>query len=127
MSKEFKRRNWTKHSRIGNNRKNRQTWRRAKGRHNKVREKRKGYPIKVMIGFRTDKKARGLVEEKKPILVSNMKELQNVKEGQTAIIANVGKKKRIEMAKKANEKGIHVSNIRVNRLLKRINKQEEKK
>ncbi len=128
MSKEFKRRNWTKHSRIGKGRKNKQTWRRAKGRHNKVREKRKGYPIKVMIGFRKEKQGRGLIKESKPVIVMNVKELGKIQKGEIAVIGKIGRKKKMEIVKIAKEKNIPVQNIEVKKAKKKSkNKIQEKK
>jgi ribosomal protein L32E len=119
MPKKFIRRNWTKASRLGRKRKKKQVWRAPKGRHSKTRLKRKGYPIKVMIGFKQTEKA-------KPIMINNMKQLENVKHGEKIIIAKVGNKKRIEMAKIAKEKGIIIQNLNVNKMLKKIKKAEEK-
>jgi large subunit ribosomal protein L32e len=124
---KFIRRNWTKASRLGKGRKTKQVWRRAKGRHNKVREKRKGYPIKVMIGFKRDKKERNLIKKHAPILVNNMKELEKIKKGEIAIIGKIGNKKKIEMIKMAKEKGIPVYNVNVNKMLKKIKKKADKK
>ena len=130
MARKFIRRDWKKLSRLGRKRKNKQTWRRAKGRHNKVREKRKGYPIKVMIGFRKRKAEREMLDDKKPIIVNNLREIEMIKNGEVAIIGKVGNKKRIEMLKKAKEKKIPVYNINVEKSLKKIEKNkkpEEKK
>jgi large subunit ribosomal protein L32e len=124
---KFIRRNWSKASRLGKKRKTKQVWRSAKGRHNKVREKRKGYPIKVMIGFKQERKGRNLIEKQKPVLVSNAKELEQIKKGEIAIIAKVGNRKRIELVKKAKEKGIPIYNINVNKMLKKIEKKEKLK
>ncbi|VVB82161.1 50S ribosomal protein L32e [uncultured archaeon] len=126
MSKNFKRRSWTRLSRLGKNRKNKQTWRRAKGRHNKVREKRKGYPIKVMLGFRGKRTERNMLENKKPVIVHNLRELEIIKAGEIAIIGKIGNKKRIEMLKKAKEKNIPVHNINVNKTLRKMEKQTNK-
>jgi large subunit ribosomal protein L32e len=125
MPRKFIRRNWTKASRLGQKRKSKQVWRAAKGRHNKVREKRKGYPIKVMIGFKQEKKGRNLMKGKKPVLVQNLKELEKIGKGEIAIIGKIGNRKRIELAKKAKEKGINVYNINVNKMLKKIEKKEK--
>ncbi len=116
---KFVRRNWTKFSRLGKKRKKKQVWRRAKGRHSKIREKRKGYPIKVMIGFKQPAKA-------KPIFVSNMKELEKIRKGETIIVGKLGMKKKIEIIKKAKEKGIKIQNLKVNKMLKKIQKKETK-
>jgi large subunit ribosomal protein L32e len=126
-NRKFIRRNWSKASRLGKKRKTKQVWRSAKGRHNKVREKRKGYPIKVMIGFKQEKKGRNLIEKQKPVLVSNAKELEQIKKGEIAIIGKIGNRKRIELAKKAKEKGIPVYNINVNKMLKKIEKKKKAK
>jgi large subunit ribosomal protein L32e len=124
--RKFIRRNWTKASRLGKKRKTKQVWRAAKGRHNKIREKRKGYPIKVMIGFRKNKDERDLIMKKQPIIVKNLKELEKIGKGEIAIMGKIGNKKRIELAKKAKEKGILVYNINVNKMVKKIQKKEAK-
>jgi large subunit ribosomal protein L32e len=123
---KFLRRNWSKRSRLGKNRKKLQVWRRATGRHNKIRKKRKGYPIKVMIGFREEKKGRGKIEDKKMILVNNIKELEKIQKGEIAVIAKVGERKRMEIAKKAKEKNIPVYNININKKLKKADKKKQK-
>jgi large subunit ribosomal protein L32e len=124
---KFLRRNWSKASRLGKGRKNKQVWRSAKGRHSKMRNKRKGYPAIVEIGFRTEKKGRGFVEDKKPILVYNAKELEMLKKGEVAIIGKVGAKKKIEIAKKAKEKGISLFNLNAGKLLKKAEKKQKMK
>src|SRR4030043_334868 len=123
---KFIRRNWTKFSRLGKKRKKKQVWRRAKGRHNKTREKRKGYPIKVMVGFRQEKGSRGLIESKKPVMIMNVKELEKIGKNEIAIVGKVGKKKRIEIARKAKEKNIPVCNLNINKILKKAEKKENK-
>lgn len=122
---KFIRRNWTKKSRLGKKKKKKQVWRRPTGRHSKTREKRKGYPIKVMVGFRTKKEERNLIKNKKPVLVKNLEELNKVGKEEIAIIGKVGNRKRIEIIKKAKEKGIEVQNVNVNKMLKKINKKQE--
>jgi ribosomal protein L32E len=116
----FLRRHTSFRSRLGRKRKKIQTWRRATGRHNKVRLKRKGYPIKVMIGFRTPSVERDLIQDTKPIKVMNVKELSKVGKGQSAIIGKVGNKKRLEILKAAKEKKIIVANLNVKKKIKSI-------
>jgi len=121
-NRKFLRRNWSKHSRLGKRRKKKQVWRAPKGRHSKTREKRKGYPIKVMIGFKQPKKP-------KQVMINNIKKLEKLKGGETIIISKMGKKKKIEIAKRAKEKGIIIQNLNVNKILKEIEtkKSENKK
>lgn len=123
---KFLRRNWDKHSRIGKGRKKKQVWRAPKGRHSKTRNKRKGYPAIVMIGFKQEKEKRNLVKKEKPVLIKNLKELENIKKGEIAVIGKMGKKKKIEIAKIVKEKGIHIYNLNVNKILKKENKKEIK-
>ncbi len=124
---KFIRRNWSKFSRLGKKRKNKQTWRRAKGRHSKIRNKRKGYPAKVTIGYKTEKKGRGFIANKKPVLVHNLKDIGMIKQGEIVIVGKIGNKKRIEIAKKAKEKGIPIHNLNINKILKKHEKKNMKK
>jgi len=119
-NKKFIRRNWTKASRLGKRRKKKQVWRAPKGRHSKTRMKRKGYPIKVMVGFKQSQK-----EKAKPTMISNVRELEKVKKGEIVIIRKMGKKKKIQVAKIAKEKGVFINNLNINKILKKVQKKEE--
>jgi len=125
-NKKFIRRNWSKSSRLGKGRKKKQVWRAPKGRHSKTRKKRKGYPIKVMVGFRQKREERNRIKNQKPVIVNNLKELEKIKKEEIAIIGKIGMKKKIEMAKVAKEKGISIHNLNVNKMLKKIQKKEAK-
>lgn len=117
---KFLRRHTLFRSRLGKKRKNIQKWRRATGRHNKIRLKRKGYPIKVMIGFKKN-------EKEKPAIVNNMKQLEKIKSGAKIILGKVGNKKKIEMLKFAKEKKINISNLNAEKELKTLEEKTEKK
>lgn len=123
---KFLRRNWSKASRLGKGRKKKQVWRSAKGRHSKTRNKRKGYPAIVEVGFKQDKKERLLINGKKPVQIMNVKQLEKIKKEEIAIIGKVGNKKRIEMARIAKEKGISIQNLNVTKLLKKVEKKKSK-
>ncbi len=118
---KFTRRNWSKFSKLGRKRKKKQVWRSPKGRDNKIREKRKGYPVKVMVGFKQNK------IKPKSIMVTNIKDLEKINKGETAMIGKVGMKKRIEIIKKAKEKEITFSNINVRKTLKKAEKKKEER
>ena len=109
--RKFLRRLTSRYSRLGRKRKKKQTWRNPTGRHNKMREKRKGYPIIVSIGYRTEKSSRGNVKDKKPVKVMNVRDLDKVGKENIAIIGKVGRKKKIEIVKAAKEKNIQIANI----------------
>jgi large subunit ribosomal protein L32e len=116
---KFLRRDWKRHSKLGKKRKKKQTWRRPTGRDNKMRERRKGYPKTVEIGY---KNPESKVEE---IFVYNLNDFKKVgKENakQKVFIGKVGKKKRLEIAKKAKELKITFDNLNVNKTLKQIKK-----
>jgi len=105
MTKKFLRTGTKRYKKLGKNRRKKEKWRRARGRDNKIREKRKGRLKKVEIGFRTNKSERGKIEGKIPVFVENLKQVEKIKKGDVIIIRRVGKKKRREIEKKIKEKG----------------------
>ena len=101
------RKDWHKKSKLGKRRKKKQIWVRPRGRHNKLREKRKGHGKKPSIGYSQAREIRGKVQGLMPMVVGNVSDLQRLdKEKEIAIFSSVGLKKRIEMAEKAKELGI---------------------
>ncbi|HIP66565.1 MAG TPA: 50S ribosomal protein L32e [Candidatus Nanopusillus sp.] len=91
------------------------SWRRPHGIHNKIRRRLKGRPAMVETGYGSPKKVRGLLPNgRKPVIIHNIKELERVdKEKEAAIIASaVGKRKRLEIIRKARELEIEIWNIR---------------
>ena len=126
MKIKFLRRTWNRYSKLGKRRKKKQVWRKPKGRDNKMREKRKGYPAVISIGYKQKEKLRGIIKDKKPVIVKNIKELKNVKKNEVAIIGNIGKKKKIEMAKKAKEMKIQIHNLNIEKFLKKAEKLKPK-
>jgi len=105
MTRKFLRTGTRKYKRLGKGRKKKQKWRKARGRHNKIREKRKSRPRKVEIGFRTNKNERGKIDGKIPVFIENLKQVDKIKEGDIVILKKVGKRKRIGIEKKIKEKG----------------------
>ena len=89
------------------------TWRKPKGRHSKMRKHERGRGRLPKPGYGSPSELRGLDRQGfSPVRVSNVKELERLNpEKEKALIAStVGRKKRLEMLKKAEEKGIAVSN-----------------
>jgi len=97
-------------SRFGVRRRKMQKWRKARGRHNKMRERRKGRANIVEIGYRTLAKDRGKIEGKIPKLITNLKQVEGIQKNEAAIIARMGKKKKQEIFKKLQEKGVKILN-----------------
>jgi len=129
----FLRRGNTKFSKLGLRRKKKQVWRRPNGRDNKMREKKKGYPAVVSVGYKNDKAISGTIREKEPVIINNIKDLQNMTENQIGIVGNIGKKKKIEIAEAAKKEGKALHNINPDKFLeknpkkvKKVKKEESK-
>lgn len=124
--KKFLRRDWKRYSRLGKRKKKKQVWRKPKGRHNKMREKKKGYPSVVKIGYKKDKKSRSMVKNKKPVIIKSLKELEKIKENEIIILGSIGKKKKIEIVKEADKRKIEIYNLNIKKFLEKVNKKENK-
>jgi large subunit ribosomal protein L32e len=122
----FLRRDCARYSKFGNGRGKKAKWRAPKGRDNKMREKKKGYQAVVSIGYGTEKATRGLLNEKTPVTVMNIKDLSKVTEGTIGFVGKVGDKKKIEIVKKAKEMKVELKNINIESFLKKLNKKEKK-
>jgi len=125
--KRFLRREWNKYSKLGRRRGKKQKWKRPTGRHNKMREKVGGYPAVVSIGYSTPKSERGKIMGKIPLKVHNVSELEMAGAENIVIIGNVGKRKKIEMAKIAMSKGIEIFNMNPKSFLKKSEGKVSKK
>ena len=118
---KFLRRTWSRYAKLGKGRKKKQVWRRPTGRHNKMREKRKGSAAVVSIGYRSNRKLR----DRKIIKINNVKDLEKMKKNEVAIIGGIGKRKKIEVAKKAKEMKIEIYNMNPEKFLKLNTKKKE--
>lgn len=127
MKIKFLRRDAKRFLKFGKGRGKNAKWRKPTGRDNKMREKRKGYPSVVSVGYSKDKKLRGKINEKEPVEIFNIKDLVNLNENQIGIVGNVGKKKKMEIAKYANEKKIKLKNLNASAYLKKETKQGKEK
>lgn len=90
-------------------------WRKPKGVDNHMRKSKKGWPHLVKIGYRVPKEARYLHPSGlNDVLVHNMTELEALTPSVDGarFAAGVGRRKRIELAKRAKELGIRVLNGR---------------
>lgn len=108
---KFLRSDTMRHSKIGKNRRKLQKWRAPRGRHSKIRRKRFGYPRLPGIGFGTPRINSGKVEGLNPVLIHNVKELEQMPKGSIAIIARVGARKKIDILKKASELKLRILNV----------------
>lgn len=106
---KFLRRGTKKLSKLGKKRKKKQKWRRARGRHNKIRQKEKGYARAPEIGYGASKEIRGTIEGLKPLLIKNLNDVDKANEKNIIIISRtIGKKKRQELLKKIEERKLKI-------------------
>ncbi len=125
--KKFLRKGWFRYSKLGKKRKNKQVWKRPSGRDNKMREKRRGYPVVVSIGYRTSKSERGLIEGKNPVRIMNLKDLEKIGKGEIGLLGKVGKKKMLEIAKAAEDKKIKITNLNSRKVLRKESRKNKSK
>ncbi len=110
--KKFLRAEINRYSKLGKGRKKLHKWRKPKGRHNKMRENKRGHPSNVRAGYKSDKKKSGKIDGAHPKLIFNLKDLNNVKKGEAIIIGKIGARKKIEIMKKAGEMKLVFANLR---------------
>jgi large subunit ribosomal protein L32e len=105
-----------------------ESWRKPKGKDNKMRLQKSGVPALVKVGYRGPRAARGLHPSGyRDNLIHNTAELVKLdpKKDAARIGHTVGKKKRIEIINKAVELGIKVLNP--GNLISKLQKEKEKK
>jgi len=123
----FKRTDFSKYSKLGVRRKNKQVYRKAKGIDNKIKLKMKGHLRKVMIGFKNESKSRGLIDGLESVMIFNVKDLDKIVEGKIGIVGKVGMKKRIEIAGAALEKKVRLQNLNAKKFLIDVKEAEKAK
>ena len=115
MSKSFIRTDSFRFLRLGKKKKSLRVWRRAKGKHSKMRRRRAGYPAIPNIGYRNARVTQGLIKGMTPTLIHNILELSRASKNSIIIISRtVGAKKKIEIMKKAREMNMKILNVKQN-------------
>ncbi|MBS3071792.1 50S ribosomal protein L32e [Candidatus Pacearchaeota archaeon] len=112
MSKRFVRQDSHRHFKLGRGRKKIQRWRRPRGRHSKMRKARKSYPASPTVGYRTERKQRGLIKGLKPLLVRNIRDLRSANGRAVIFASKLGAKKKIDLLKKAEEMKLKILNVK---------------
>lgn len=107
---EFRRTDAHKRIKLGKGVKKNQRWRAAKGRQNKIRLGIRNHTRRPKIGWGAKLETKDFVAGVETIRIENLKDLENVKAGQGILIANVGKKKRLEIIEQANKKKMKIVN-----------------
>lgn len=94
-------------------------WRKPKGIHSKMRHNRRGKRKLPSPGYGSPVKVRGLHPSGlKPALVENEGQIPSSQEYGIIVSGRAGMKKRAEIIKKANEKGIRILNIDAEKFMK---------
>tara|TARA_Y100000310_G_scaffold261329_1_gene270627 strand:- start:88 stop:342 length:255 start_codon:yes stop_codon:yes gene_type:complete len=78
-----------------------------------MREKRRGYPAVVSVGYKKPRSETGRVHGLVPVLVSSVKELERVDAKTESVILSkrLGAKKKLELMKAAREKKLKLVNV----------------
>jgi ribosomal protein L32E len=106
----FLRPGWYRLGRVGKTIKRKRVWRHAKGGDSKIRLKERGYAARPTIGWGSEKKVRNTIDGFKFIRIENLSQLEKVKKNEAILIASVGKKKKEEIKKKAEEMKLKILN-----------------
>lgn len=97
-------------------------WRKPRGLDSKIRRKLSGRAKPVSQGYRSPGKIRGLHQSGlQPSIIRTAKDLDNLspKENCLVISSSLGKRKRVEVLKKAREKNFQVVNIKAEDYIKK--------
>ena len=111
------------HIKLGSRQKSMRKYKRASGRHNKTRQKWRSRPPMVEIGYKNQCSTSGLVNDKIPVSVYNLGDLNKVGKDNIIIIGNIGHKLRIEIAKQAVAKKMEIFNLNTQKFLKEVERQ----
>jgi len=106
---KFFRQDWHKKIKLGSQVKKKRVWRAPKGDSSKIRLGRAGKSRKPKVGWGNNKKMKGMIFGTEAVRVENIKQIESAKE-KSVIIGRVGRKKREELIKKAEEMKIKILN-----------------
>jgi ribosomal protein L32E len=110
-------------SKLGLRRKKKLKYRKATGIDNKIRLKMKGHLRNVNIGYKGDKKNSGKINGLNPILIKNVDELRKLTKDDIGIVAKIGMKKRLSIAREALEKKINLYNLNPQKFIEKAEKE----
>lgn len=103
------------------------SWRRPRGIHSKLRLKKRGKGKRPKIGYGNDRKIRGLTKNQHYTYINNIKDLENIKNS-IIISSNIGLKKKLGIITKAKELGLNILNMgNTDKFLEETKKKREEK
>jgi len=123
MPPKFQRTKYRAYVKLGSRQKSKLKYKRAKGRHNKTRQKWRGRPAMVEVGYKNKCETRGLINNKMPILINNLKDLERVNKDNIVVLGKIGMKLKIELVKEIQRKNLEVFNLNIKKFLKNTERQ----
>lgn len=118
--KKFLRRDANRFFKFGKGRGKKAKWRSPKGRDNKMREKRRGYPVVVSIGYSSYKKDKEKIQGLIPLTVKNLSDLEKATKENIIIIGKIGKKNKIKILEKVKEMKLKIDKTNIDKALEKI-------
>lgn len=107
----FLRSDTVRHLRLGKKRRKLQKWRKARGRHSKIRRKHVGYPVQPGIGYKQPARLAGLIKGKRTVHIVSLRDLDTLSKGTVIILSRrLGAKKRLTLLKRAHEMHLTIVN-----------------
>ncbi len=106
-TKKFRRHDAHKKARLS------ESWRKPRGRQNKLRLKKRGYGKPISAGYGSPRATRGLVKGLEPVVIATLAELAALKPKQQGaiILATLGGRKREALLTAAKERGVTILNL----------------
>ncbi|MBM3247181.1 hypothetical protein FJZ17_01400 [Candidatus Pacearchaeota archaeon] len=118
MPPKFQRTKYRAYVKLGSGQKSKLKYKRAKGRHNKTRQKWRGRPPMVEVGYKNKNDTRGLINNKMPVFVNNLKDLEKATKENIIILGKIGMKLKMELAKEIQKKNLEAFNLNIKKFLK---------
>ncbi len=106
----FHRSSWNKMHKLGKKVKAKRKWRASKGRDSKMRLRERGYARRPSIGWGANSEIKNQINGILAMRVETIKDFDNFPKNHGVIIGSVGKKKKAELIKKAEELKIKILN-----------------
>jgi len=127
VTKTFQRTKYWAYVKLGAGQKSKRRYKKPTGRHNKSRQKWRSRPPMVEIGYKNQVSTSGMINEKKPVMVYNLKDLGKIGKDNIAVLAKIGNKLKLEIAREASAKKIEVYNLNLKKFIKAMERKIKSK
>ena len=103
-------------------------WRRARGMHNKIRDKLKGHRASPTVGYGKAKSLKHMIGGIKPVLITNFGDLEKLTSNDGIILSSkLGLRKKVLMLNKIKQLKLRVLNLDIEKVLKKAEDRNRKK